>query len=250
MPNDTNHDRTTAKKWQEAQEWERCFWMRDQRNMRKWGKNLIWKLLAVFGLVDRYRGDDRNSWWSEKFEGYNFLPAVVDNAIELGCGPYTNMRFIQRVCKPEHLVLSDPLIRTYIEFSMTFVRELYLNAGCMLDDHPLEELPFDDQYFDLSVMINVLDHVRDAQLCMKNLVRIVKPGGILILGQDLTNKAGRERTPQDFRTGHPITLDGAWFEAYLSAFEPILSKIVPVSADWERTLHYGSMIFAGIKRIS
>jgi len=94
----------------------------------------------------------------------------------------------------------------------------------MFDDHPIEELPFADKYFDLVVMINVLDHVRDARLCMKNVMRIVKPDGILIIGQDLTNEANRLRTPQDFRTGHPITLDAEWFKPHLSAFDPLLKK--------------------------
>ena len=54
MPSTTNLDSTTAETWQEAQEWERSFWLHDQGNMRKWGKNLIWKVLALFGRIDRY----------------------------------------------------------------------------------------------------------------------------------------------------------------------------------------------------
>jgi len=124
-----------------------------------------------------------------------------------------------------------------------------MQAGCMLDDHPLEELPFAGQYFDLAVMINVLDHVRDAQLCMTNFLKIIKPGGIALIGQDLTDEVGRQRTPQDFHTGHPITLAADWFEPHLSAFDCVLSKIVPVSGEWERELHYGTMIFAGKKKL-
>ena len=184
----------------------------------------------------------------EQFEGYSFLPATVKNVVEVGCGPYSNLRLIQSVCKPQHIFLSDPLIRTYVQFPMTYISEMYKKAACVLDDHPLEELPFAEQYFDLAVMINVLDHVRDAQLCMKNLVRIVKPDGILIIGQDLSNDANRQCTPQYVRTGHPITLDDKWFEPHLSEFVPLLSKNVPVSEEWERELHYGSMIFAGRKK--
>jgi len=120
MP-EQNHDNTTAESWRAAQEWERSFWLRDQKYMRKYGKNYLWRLLAKLDLVDRCRGDDRNRWWMEAFEGYRFLPPTVENAIEVGCGLYTNMRLIRHVCKPSHLFLSDPLIRTYIHFPMTFV---------------------------------------------------------------------------------------------------------------------------------
>ena len=71
---------------------------------------------------------------------------------------------------------------------MTFVNEMYREANCYLDDHPLEDLPYRDNYFDLAVMLNVLDHVQDANACMRSLIRIVKPGGIVIIGQDLTNE--------------------------------------------------------------
>ena len=60
---------------------------------------------------------------------------------------------------------------------MTFVNEMYREASCYLDDHPLEDLPYKDNYFDLAVMLNVLDHVQDAKACMRSLIRIVKPGG-------------------------------------------------------------------------
>src|SRR5437867_9396894 len=162
--------------WQAAQAWERQHWIGAQRARAKFAKNYIWRILALFGLVPRYRGDDWNHWWRRQFRDYDFLPSSVDNAIEVGCGPYTNLRLIRERCRPAHVVLSDPLIRTYVNFKLTFVAEMYREALCVLDDHPLEELPFADNYFDLSVMINVLDHVRDADQCMKNLIRVTRSG--------------------------------------------------------------------------
>ena len=119
-----------------------------------------------------------------------FLPRTVPNGIwKSAAVPTQTSVLTPRHCQFDHLYLSDPLIRTYVKFKLTFVAERYRNADCMLDaSHPLEELPFADNYFDLGVMINVLDHVRDAGQCMKNLIRVIKPGGILILGQDLTNE--------------------------------------------------------------
>ena len=156
--------------------------MNPQRERGKFGKNWAWRVLSLFGLVPKHRGDDWNIWWMRQFDNYAFFPKEIDNLIEVGCGPYTNVRLMRNLCKMKHVVLSDPLIRTYVRFKLTFVRAMYETAACTLDDHPLEELPFKDANFDLAVMINLLDHVRDANACMENLYRVTKPGGLVIFG--------------------------------------------------------------------
>lgn len=239
-----NHDR-----WQVAQAWEREHWLRNNKALGKYGKNFVWRLLALFGIVEKYRGDDRNLWWKRAFEDYKALPSVVDNALEVGCGPYTNMRLIRQACQPSHLFLSDPLIKTYLKFKMTFVKEMYRSAGCFLDDHPLEELPFANDYFQLGVMINVLDHVRDARLCMANLIRVVRPGGYIVIGQDLTNEEDLARQPEGLTTGHPVTVDEQWFAPYLNGgFEAVFSKVVPRELGWAPQWHYGTLVYIGKKR--
>src|SRR5262245_46053933 len=161
----------SIERWQRAQHWELNHWQRDQQALAKFGKNHVWRLLASMGLVSKYRGDDRNIWWQAAFDNYRHLPPAVDRAIEVGCGPYRNMRLIRRICRPHNLVLSDPLVKTYSTFKMTFVSDMSRNTTCTLDEHPVEELPFPAECFDLVVMINVLDHVRDARLAMANIIR-------------------------------------------------------------------------------
>jgi SAM-dependent methyltransferase len=200
--------------------------------------------------VPKYRGDDWNHWWKQQFDGYQFLPTTVPNALEVGCGPYTNVRLMLDRCHFEHLYLSDPLIRTYIKFKLTFVAEMYRRAECVLDDHPLEELPFASDYFDLVVMINVLDHVQDAGKCMENLVRVTRPGGLLLIGQDLTNEADLLALRDDpGAAGHPIKLDHDWFNSYLeTTFTPVVHKLLPREQGRAPQHHYGNLIFAGRKR--
>src|SRR5437660_4560151 len=161
-------DKVDRDRWLQAQQWERQHWVRTQKERARYCKNYIWRLLRLSGAVAKYRGDDWNLWWKNQFNEYRFLPKVVHNALELGCGPYTNVRLMLERCRFEHLYLSDPLIRTYVKFKLTFVADMYKSAECVLDDHPAEELPFASNYFDLVVMINVLDHVQNASLCMDN----------------------------------------------------------------------------------
>ena len=249
MPNQILSDKVSQERWEAAQQWERRHWIGAQAARAKFGKNYIWRVLSAFGLAPKYRGDDWNQWWKREFSNYTFLPPTVDNALEAGCGPYTNLRLVLERCRPKHVVLSDPLIRTYVKFKLTFVAEMYRSALCVLDDHPLEGLPFADDYFDLAVMINVLDHVRDAQLCMQNLIRVTKPGGFLILGQDLSNDEDLEALRRDQGAiGHPIKLDSGWFEGHLNkGFEPIIRKVLSREQGRAPESHYATLIFAGRK---
>jgi 2-polyprenyl-6-hydroxyphenyl methylase/3-demethylubiquinone-9 3-methyltransferase len=241
-------EKVTRERWWEAQEWERHHWVRTQRLRSRYCKNTIWRLLAATGFVPKHRGDDWNVWWRTQFSDYNFLPVEVENAIEVGCGPYTNVRLMLDRCKMRHLVLSDPLIRTYVHFKLTFVAEMYRKAACILDDHPLEELPFAPDYFDLAVMINVLDHVQDADRCMRNLVNVIRPGGLLIVGQDLTNEEDLRALQRDpGAVGHPIKLDHKWFEPHVQRFQPVIKKVLNREQSREPHQHYGALIFSGRK---
>jgi ubiquinone/menaquinone biosynthesis C-methylase UbiE len=252
MTNNKVHvnEAVSLERWQTAQGWEEKHWIKDQKELKKFGKNYIWRIGALLGLLDRYRGDDRNRWWQDMFDGYRFLPSTVENALEIGCGPYTNMRLIRKICRPAHLYLSDPLIRTYTKFKMTFVSQMHKEGACTLDDHPGEELPFKDEYFDLVVMINVLDHVRDADACMKNLIRVTKPGGLVVLGQDLTSPEDLARQPDGLKIGHPITVDEQWFQQYFAQqFEPRINKVLPRDAGWAPQWHYGTLLYVGHKKL-
>lgn len=248
MQQDPVSDHVSRERWLKAQEWEKEHWVLAQRMRARYFKNVAWRLLTTAGLVSKYRGDDWNAWWRRQFDDYKFLPAEVENAIEAGCGPYTNVRLMLEKCRIHHLILSDPLIRTYVHFNLTFVAEMYRKAACILDDHTLEALPFASDYFDLTVMINVLDHVEDARRCMENITRIVRRGGLLILGQDLTNEEDLEALKGAPGTvGHPINLNHEWFDPFLIGFQPVLKKVLTRNEGRDSHHHYGTLIFAGRK---
>lgn len=129
---------------------------------------------------------------------------------------YTNVRLILENTKIEHLFLNDPLIKTYVKFKQTFIRAMYDGKFCIFDDHPIEELPFKKNYFDLTIMINVLDHVKNANLCMLNAIKITRKGGYLIIGQDLTNEFDIKNYEDLLKDiGHPIRLDQKWLDGFL-----------------------------------
>jgi SAM-dependent methyltransferase len=236
----------SAKRWREAQEWELALW---QRGLRKRGwKRIAWPVVAPLLRAlnwHRARGDDWNHWWKSRFDGYRFLPSQLGDCIELGCGPYTNTRLILEGREASRVVCSDPLARSYITFSGRWLAEAYAAGIVEIDDHPIEESPFAPASFDLVVMINVLDHVRDADLCMRTAIELLRPEGYFVLAQDLSNEDDIARHPYD--VGHPIRLQREDLEPYLQPLTTVLRKDLPREEGRDPRLHYGTLVYAGRK---
>jgi SAM-dependent methyltransferase len=225
------------KRWIEAQEFEEKCWQD------------AWTLQ-----------DDWNNWWKNQFDGYEILEENLPDdirAIEVGCGPFTNMRLIESVLQYKNelrLYLSDPLILSYLKLPTCWVKENSYaysknhseNRIITLDDSRLEKLKFDNDAFDLLVCINVLDHVENVDKCFKEIYRVLKSGGLFILGQDLTDwEKRKDPSPkEDQDQGHPIRINEEYCNEQLQSYEPLLSKIVESRAP---QAHYGCLCFIGKK---
>jgi SAM-dependent methyltransferase len=193
-------------RWQQAQRFELGIWS-DIYALYHTGRRA--RLMRLLRLLTLRRPapvemDAWNHWWAEKFEGYHFLPDQIENAIELGCGPFTNMRLILPGRQIGHVFCSDPLARRYVALKGTWLSRAWRRGEVLIDDHPIENCPFASDYFGLVVLVNVLDHVQDAVLCLRQAIRITGPEGYLIIGQDLSDEEDLRATAQD--VGHPVKI--------------------------------------------
>jgi SAM-dependent methyltransferase len=244
-----DHDstrRVTTERWREAQQWELALWQDGQRK-RGW-KRVVWPIVVSVLRARPWRrawGDDWNHWWKDRFDGYGFLPSHVGDCIELGCGPHTNTRMILRGRKASRVVCSDPLIRSYVTFRGRWLAEAYADGVVEIDDHAIEESPFPPASFDLVVLINVLDHVRDADLCLRTALGLVRPGGYFLIGQDLTDEADLAYHPYDL--GHPIRLSRENIDPYLEPLTTVLRKDLSREEGRDPRLHYATLVYAGQK---
>jgi 2-polyprenyl-3-methyl-5-hydroxy-6-metoxy-1,4-benzoquinol methylase len=64
-----------------------------------------------------------------------------------------------------------------------------LGLNVTLLDASLFELPFDDDSFDALVCLSVLEHLRELDEALGELRRVVRPGGVLVLGVPVRNAA-------------------------------------------------------------
>jgi SAM-dependent methyltransferase len=59
----------------------------------------------------------------------------------------------------------------------------------------IEELPYKDEYFDIIVCTDVLEHVLDINLAVRNILRTLKKGGYLIIRVPYRENLGQYLTP-------------------------------------------------------
>lgn len=245
--------KTTEPKWIDAQKYEQETWV--MNNRRNSFPKLVLKFLRackkpkhLFQLIkfrDFYCGDDWNFWWMEKFDNYKVLPQRFGKALEVGCGPYSNIRLLARLRQMDEIVCTDPLMDIYKTFKMTWVTEMFKKGKIKALTGMCEKIDFPDATFDLVVCNNVLDHVLDAEKGLLEMARVLKPGGYFVFAQDLTDKEAIEKEPD--REGHPIRLDHVFLDGilsgiYSSEFKKILSKEESRSDDF-----YGTYLLIGKK---
>lgn len=247
----------SEKRWSDAQEFESSLWVRsNQRNsylkvMAKFVK-AVRNPKMLFNYLryhDFYCGDDWNYWWMEQFENYRRLPKSFERALEIGCGPYTNIRLISKKCKIKEIYCCDPLIDVYTSFKLTWLSTQFSKNSIKISNDKCENLRFDDNYFDLVVCINVLDHVQNAEKCLKEMLRVTKQGGFVVLGQDLSNEEDLSNRIVREDTGHPIKIHHTTIDALFdNTCESLLKKILPRDKGRNPFAHYGTFIFIGQKK--
>jgi SAM-dependent methyltransferase len=234
----------TPERWAQAQTWESEFWSRAERR-RGWRK-IAYPLVRPFLLATgnaHALGDDSNLWWRDQFALYAFLDSNLGDYIELGCGPYTNTRLILEGRTTSRAVCSDPLARMYVGFRDRWLSRAYRSGLVEIDTSPIEELPFPRESFDTVVVINVLDHVRDVDLCLERAIGLVRPGGWFLLGQDLA-RPDTIGQYEWFDEGHPHRILPEHLGPHLLTLTEQFRRLVPPRDD---RLQQGVLAYAGRK---
>ena len=163
---------TTIKRWRKAQKYEQSYWKKTaekivtgsagQLEWYKWKFTEMEKRLLPH--IDK-----------ERYDSYNIL--------EIGCGPNGINNYINR----GNRYGLDPLEKFYrSNETLTKLRDprvQYLEGAG-------ERIPFEEDFYDLVISDNVLDHVYDTHVVMNEVFRVLKPGGFLYLIVNLRTRFG------------------------------------------------------------
>jgi SAM-dependent methyltransferase len=231
--------KVSQERWRLAQQYERKTWMESSA----------------------HADDDRNEDHAESFDYYESIAGKnFARAIELGCGPFTNIRLLARRAEIHSCVLLDPLADSYqlhrnckykhglVTVSnsrlhdwlgkslagraarriLRFARPQSLEVGVRIESllpFPIEQIPACG-VFDLIVMINVLEHCYDAELIFHNLLRLSRPGTVFVFHDRLYDaQQVRDEAGVKFDAGHPLRISGSRTKAFLADhFVPLFQR--------------------------
>jgi SAM-dependent methyltransferase len=258
--------RVDRERWIEAQAYERRTWMNLNR--------------AVL--------DDRNRTHLARFFGYRTLAGRhFHRAIELGCGPFTNLRLILEVATAEHVHLLDPLVKVYCDHPLCRYRNGRLGGigarigfdalralrnprlavaelatalriggarGRRVELEPSSIEDFQTPHrFDLVVMINVIEHCRDVDAVLRKIDEILAPGGTFVFHEAFMSTKELRSTVEDvFDAGHPLRVQRNVVDAFLDGTFDVefRSEFRDVEDHAGRTFDTTSLFYIGRRRAS
>jgi hypothetical protein len=224
-------------RWKEAQRYERRIWMEGVASM-----------------------SDRNEEHEACFGGYRSIHGKhFASGIELGCGPFTNMRKILGHCRVDDIHLLDPLAADYLEHPFCRYKKRRLGGilkttlipwerrggfkhplrfyrhkldewkigrlqGRSITLHPsgIEDFQPPRRY-DLCVMINVIEHCQDVEKIFSRILEMTAPGSHFMFADKLYDaRSELELSKTRFDAGHPLRVDYSVIQEFLRAnFNPL-----------------------------
>lgn len=171
-------------RWQEAidqsrEEWDTLAWqqMSSTQYRQGWARHLRELGLSL-----------------EAFAGQTVL--------DIGCGPTGAIYFVEAA----HRVGLDPLADQYEQWNGHHGAPVELVTG------EAEAIPFPDASFGAVLCINCLDHTRDPAAGIREIARVLKPSGMLVLHMDLDSPLRKlhKRLRKHAGILHPHSITRRW----------------------------------------
>lgn len=139
-----------------------------------------------------FRGEWRDLFWNADFlelMARRWRLHEVGEALDVGCGAGHWGRTVLRLL-PEHATMvgvdREP---AFLSMAAEQAEAHGLAERLSLVEGTVEALPFEDDRFDLVTCQLVLIHVDDVALALREMIRVTRPGGLIVLAEP-DNRAG------------------------------------------------------------
>ena len=145
--------------------------------------------------INRYEDEGVASYWNDKYKQtyhpylHGRQSKVLEmisslklpegsTCLELGCGGGQNaIEYVDLGLNVHGIDSSDELLRTANELASSIPDLSFSNVDLNL------KMPFDDESFDLVVVVGTLQYLMEPSSCVKEVARILKPGGYFVVCQ-------------------------------------------------------------------
>jgi SAM-dependent methyltransferase len=204
----------TQSRWERAQEYEASYWMKDGKAEEMQTSAPAWYGWRAEQLALRLND-----------AGFDRLTGGDARVLEVGSGPIGLVRYFPGKVR----MAVDPLDRTYASnpgLVSHRIPEIQYREGRG------EALPCETGSFDLVIIENCIDHVRDMDLVMRELTRVLAPGGVLYLTVNCRSPFGyyMHRLISRLRIdpGHPHTFTPERLTAMLGRHDYAVRTLWPL----------------------
>ena len=187
-----------------------------ERVFAKWTRDRIVKMGAFLSLPAAGEPGCIDDWARER------------SAIEIGAGPFPLIASVRHGWK--RCAAVDPIARGYVEEGLIAEAAQHIVYVAARG----EDIPLPSASADLVVIENCLDHVRDPEQVLREITRLLVPGGLLWIFVDLSNHVDHM---------HPHAMNEEKVRRFLAPFEIVRDEVTSHKAHPEA---YGS--YCGLLR--
>jgi len=211
-----------SNRWNVAQEYEAGYWKKRAEAIQAGSAtDLGFYEWRAGQLIQRLSGI-----------GYGHLTDGGADIMEIGSGPVGLASHFPAAKR----LLIDPLASTY---SASRVLVHQRNPEALYCEGTGETLPTKDNAFDLVIIENCIDHVRDIDAVMTEVIRVVKPTGLVYLTVNNRSMLGywvhRFLSRAKIDPGHPHTFTPRRFRKFLEK-HGLAIQDWEVSSYWKATV--------------
>ena len=199
--------------------------------------------------------EDRNMDHAFMYDRYSVLSGqTFENAIELGCGPFTNMALIGQRCTINRLTLLDPLIEDYMRHPNCLYRDgaLALPGDARLPVAERVALPIEQfqpqTRYDLVVMLNVIEHCYNVPVIFRRIWDMMAPGGVMLFHDRYFDHAKvAAEAERSYAAARPLKVDRKLINGFLQRFNGIFFRTVLTRGEVHHSAPGDQVYFVGLK---
>ncbi len=138
----------------------------------------------TYARLSGFAGDWRDTWWNQDFLdllGTRFELSGRQSVLDVGCGAGHWGRAVVRRLQAGATLTGIDHEAAFVETASESAEAAGLNARYL--QASAEALPFEDDTFDVATCQTVLIHVPDAEAAVREMLRVTKPGGVVLLAE-------------------------------------------------------------------